>query len=505
MCSTTQAGLDFVQGLMRDIHSLKEQVGQLHGQLAQEQKSVKEAMLVLENQMSMRVLREEHQNLIERIGGLDTELKQSFADVAAERDSMKMKFSNIDEILGVSREEQMAVNARVGHLERDRDEKTPVIDQIGARTTQLENGVATKVGSHDFRAALGRLQELETAMGERATRNDLFQLTTTVQGLEDGLMQRSSVADVRALDLKMRNCEASLESVQAELSRKAVKVDLDARAEALQEALDKMKTSMKDHFGHLDKEINDTRKTSNSATELLGRDMQALQHAMGHDGEHVAARFAAVDKEMNTKASLADAADLTNRLCTIEHSLPPLERTLGVVERSLGNKADVTDTRSSVEALENAVATKANHSDLLRACLGLEDQVTKMDAVSSRVELCERSLEGKASVVEFGSLLRRHEVIQSQTSTWQTAVTDLDTVQVFLWGPSKQPERSADSLGGALTKRMSMAEFRIEDLNRLTERKADIDEMRQRLANKADLEHCHDRIVSVDGKTTFAI
>jgi hypothetical protein len=449
----------------------------------------------------MRVTRDEYQSLGERFGGLDAEVKQSFAEVASERDSMKMKFSSIDEVLGVAREEHMATNARVAHLERDRDEKTSHIDQIASRVIHLETDIATKAGAHDLRVALGRLQELECGIGEKATRNDLFQLTSSVQAVEAELMQRSPITDVRALELKMRSCEASLESVQADLTRKAVKVDLDSRIEAVEEMLDKVKGTMKEQLGQLDKEINETRKASNSAQEVLGRDLQHLQHAVGSDGEHMSARFAAVDKELSARASSADVADMATRVCSLEHTMAPLERTVGAVERSLGTKADSVDTRTSIEALENAVATKANHSDLLRACLGLEDQVTKMENVASRVESCERSLESKAAAIDHASLLRKHDAVESQVSTFQRAAADVETLQVVLFGSSKQPERSADFL----TKRLNVAELRIEDLSRLTERKADAEEMRQRLAGKADIEHFHDRIVSVDGKTTFAI
>eukprot|EP00746_Dinoflagellata_sp_MGD_P125702 gnl/MRDRNA2_/MRDRNA2_60538_c0_seq1.p1 gnl/MRDRNA2_/MRDRNA2_60538_c0~~gnl/MRDRNA2_/MRDRNA2_60538_c0_seq1.p1 ORF type:complete len:506 (+),score=128.52 gnl/MRDRNA2_/MRDRNA2_60538_c0_seq1:96-1613(+) len=505
MCSTTQAGMDFVQCLMRDMQSLKDQVGQLQSQLSQEQKSVQDAMLVLEGQISTRVAREEHQGLVERLTGLDAEVKQSFADVASERDSMKIQFTNINEILGVVREEHLATNARVAHLERDRDEKTTHIDQIAARVAHIESDIATKAGAHDLRAAMGRLQELECGMGERAMRNDLFQLTATVQALEAELMQRSPITDVRALELKMRSCEASLESVQADVSRKAVKVDLDSRIEAVEEMLEKVKSSLKEQVGQLDKEINETRKAGNAAHEVLGRDLQHLQHAVGSDGEHMSARFAAVDKELSTRAFSADVADVANRVGALEHSFPPLERTVGAIERTLSTKADSSEARTSIEALENAVATKANHSDLLRACLGLEDQVTKMESVSSRVETCERSLDTKVAAVDHASLLRKHDAVESQVGTFQKAATDVETLQVILFGSSKQPERSADYAAGCLTKRLNVAELRIEDLSRLTERKADIEEMRQRLAGKADQEHFHDRIVSIDGKTTFAI
>merc|ERR1719321_1385686 len=128
-----------------------------------------------------------------------------------------MKFASVDEMLNASHEEQKAANARVGQLERDRDETKSHVDQIGSRMVHLENDVATKAGAHDLRTALGRLQELESSMGDRATRNDLFQLTSSVQALEAEVMQRSPITDVRALELKMRSCEASLESAQAEL------------------------------------------------------------------------------------------------------------------------------------------------------------------------------------------------------------------------------------------------------------------------------------------------
>lgn len=501
MCSTEKAGIDFVQCLIRDMQGLKEQVGQLQTQLAQEQKSVKDSLLVLEDQISTRATREDHQGLAERLSGLDAEVKQSFADVASERDSMKIQFTSINEILGVAREEHMATNGRVAHLERDRDEKAAHIDQIATRVNHIEADLATKAGAHDLRVALGRLQELECGMGERAMRNDLFQLQSTVQALEAELMQRAPITDVRALELKMRSCEASIESVQAEVSRKAVKVDLDSRIEAVEEMLEKVKSTMKEQVGQLDKEINETRKASNSAQEVLGRDLQHLQHAVGSDGEHMSARFAAVDKELSTRAFVADVADVANRVSSLEHNMPPLERTVGAIERTLSTKADSSETRTSIEALENAVATKANHSDLLRTCLGLEDQVTKMESVASRVEGCERSLETKAAAVDHAYLLRKHDAVESQVGTFQKAATDVDALQVILFGSSKQPERSADYL----TKRLNVAEIRIEDLCRLTERKADAEEMRQRLAGKADNEHFHDRIVSVDGKTTFAI
>jgi len=507
MCSTTQSGLDFVQNLMRDMRTLQEQVGQLQTQLVQEQKSAKEAMLILEGQISMRATREEYQKLVERFGGLDVEVKQSFADVASERDTMKMKFASLDEMLGVSREEHKATNAHVAQLERDRDEQRSQVDQLTSRTAHLENDVASKASAHDVRIALGRLQELESAVGDRALRSDLFQLTSTVQALEAEVMQRSPIADVRALELKIRSCEASLESVHADLSRKAVKVDLDARTEALQEALDKTKGTMKEQGAQLDKEIRETRKASEAAQEAMGRDIQHLQHAVGNEGEQMLARFAQVDKELSVRAFSADVNDLANRLCTVEHGLPSLERAVGVVERTLGTKADTTDMRSSIEALENAVATKANHSDLLRACLGLEDQVTKMDAMASRVELCERTLESKATAVDHGMLLHRHDALEGNLSSFPKVSQDLEQLQVHMWGSSKCPTspRSSDGFGGSVIKRLQVAEIRIEDLNRLSERKADSEEIRQRLAGKADLEHFHDRIVSVDGKTTFAI
>jgi len=418
-----------------------------------------------------------------------------------------VKFASVDEILEVSREEQKAANARVGQLERDRDETKSHVHQISSQVAHLENDAATKAGAHDVRTALGRLQELESSLGERATRNDLFQLTSTVQALEAEVMQRSPITDVRALELRTRSCEASLESVQADLSRKAVKVDLDARAEALQEGLDKVKSAMKDHVGQLDKEIKETFRAFQAAHEVLGRDVQHLQHAVGNDGEHVSAKFASVDKELSVRASSADLTNLANRLGTVEHGLPTLQHTVGVMERTLINKADTTDTRSSIEALENTVASKANHSDLLRACLGLEDQSTKMDAMASRVESCERSLEAKASSVDHGSLLHRHDALEGQLSSFPKVAAELEALQVHLWGSTMQPgsPRSSDGFGGSVAKRLQVAEIRIDELNRATDRKADSEEMRQRLAQKADLEHFHDRIVSVDGKTTFAI
>merc|ERR1719191_1754179 len=117
------------------------------------------------------------------------------------------------------------------------------------------------------------------------------------------------------------------------------------------------------------------------------------------------------------------------------------------------------------------VATKANHSDLLRACLGLEDQITKMDSVASRVEGCERSLESKTAAVDYASLLRRHDAVESQVGTFQKAATDVESLQVLLFGSSKLASPRSAGMDGCLTKRINVAEIRIEDLSRLTERK----------------------------------
>lgn len=409
MSTTQDTGLDWVRGIVQDIKKLHENIAGLQDTVVNLRSSID-----LEQKTrvgDIDILHNLHERLSQKAAA-DTELRCSALERRATdfesktelwvgglgkaNMATKEQLGNHDTAISERARLHAAVDDRVAKLEQILPSKCTIIalDELARKVAVLEGDVdrdraSASAGIKEVHAKeaqdIGALQErldrvqYQIDTNKRVLTTDLSNLTAKVEALEAFSQTRAKAADVQALEFKVQEAlERSLETITAEVSRKAATTTVNAISERLTNF--SMEVQANQARAQADMDALGTKFTSQIST--LEQNLGKQERQLNLDREAHSACWVALEKEINTKALKTDVDALCTRVNTTETAIAPLAP-------SIATKCEIEEVvqlKARTQALEEVYASKADASDVAKMNLIVADHVAKHETHLRRQE-----------------------------------------------------------------------------------------------------------------------
>lgn len=513
-----ESGIDFIQRLVQEIYGMQDSIRDLKSEIQREreERATEVQKVSEEYERKLQNLRQEHVELRCNVRDQESEVKRSFAAVAEEHDAFKARLNGLQDTLAHQAEEASALALRVTACERDLPTKASQAEHraLVQRVGEMDAELATKATIVDLRATTAKTADVEAEVGVQASKTERnFQgVHQVLQAAQADIERRSTIVDMRAVEARQSAGEAAAEQMRGEICTKASRAELreaEQHLESVSAELDKTKACLRAESEATGTRFNQVER--NMDTRALKADLEALS-AITSELDRIARStvqdLTQTNRDLLTKAPLTDAQALIQRVSGIEGTIQAIDRAL---ERKGDIEQHIRPLKMKADQLDQQLALKADQTCLRGALQGLDDAMKRSECLTRRAEDLEGSLAMKAHKQDLEKTSARLASLEVENAG-KASRGDVEALAGNIWASVQPLEKQF----GPLQRRVDVGEMRSEEtwkrlegrLEDLTHRKAEqshLQDLQLQVQRKADVDHIHDRIVSNDGRTTFAI